>query len=345
MHHSLNNRVAIIGAGIAGATCARLLCDAGFEVEVFDKSRGVGGRMSTRRSEWTDCDGLVHTAHFDHGVPGFSAYSPDFIDFVKQAHEKGVVACWRPRMFSDQDHINPETELWVATPNMSAWCRDLLSDSKVTFACNIHSIKRSASGWTLQCAEETIIKTFDAVIIAIPPLQAAALLKPHRPDWADHAQTLVQQPHWILMAVTNEGSPALNWELYRPASGPLSLIIRNDAKPQRQQTAGLINWVIHASHEWSQQHLESSKAYVEATLKASFSDTLGYPLNWHHVSVHRWRYASDLVAKDTLCPELHLWQPELGLGVCGDAWGRGGVEGAWSSANALAARLIKPDEL
>ncbi|WP_230945853.1 FAD-dependent oxidoreductase [Burkholderia vietnamiensis] len=41
--------VAIVGAGIAGLACARVLADAGHRVTVYEKSRGVGGRMSTRR--------------------------------------------------------------------------------------------------------------------------------------------------------------------------------------------------------------------------------------------------------------------------------------------------------
>ena len=40
-------RVAIISAGIAGATLAHMLEWA--DVEVFDKTRGIGGRMTTRR--------------------------------------------------------------------------------------------------------------------------------------------------------------------------------------------------------------------------------------------------------------------------------------------------------
>ena len=45
-------RVGIVGAGVAGAACARALADAGCAVQVFDKSRGVGGRMATRRASW-----------------------------------------------------------------------------------------------------------------------------------------------------------------------------------------------------------------------------------------------------------------------------------------------------
>ena len=43
-------RIAVIGAGIAGLSCATELQGAGVTVRIFEKSRGPGGRMSTRRS-------------------------------------------------------------------------------------------------------------------------------------------------------------------------------------------------------------------------------------------------------------------------------------------------------
>ena len=39
-------QVAIIGAGMAGLTCASRLAEAGHDVAVFDKGRGPGGRMA-----------------------------------------------------------------------------------------------------------------------------------------------------------------------------------------------------------------------------------------------------------------------------------------------------------
>ena len=42
-------RVAIVGAGVSGLACAKLLGDHGIDVVVFDKSRGTGGRASTHR--------------------------------------------------------------------------------------------------------------------------------------------------------------------------------------------------------------------------------------------------------------------------------------------------------
>ena len=61
-------RVAIVGAGLAGLACADQLVAGGHQVSLFDKGRGPGGRMSTRRME----DGWA----FDHGAPWFAAHDP-----------------------------------------------------------------------------------------------------------------------------------------------------------------------------------------------------------------------------------------------------------------------------
>ncbi|WP_434735343.1 NAD(P)-binding protein [Accumulibacter sp.] len=41
--------LALIGAGVAGLSCATALQQADPQVKVLDKSRGAGGRMRTRR--------------------------------------------------------------------------------------------------------------------------------------------------------------------------------------------------------------------------------------------------------------------------------------------------------
>lgn len=57
-------RAAVIGAGLAGLAAARRLAEAGAAVTVFEKSRGLGGRLATRR---------VGDLVVNHGAPAIDA--------------------------------------------------------------------------------------------------------------------------------------------------------------------------------------------------------------------------------------------------------------------------------
>ena len=59
--------VAIIGAGLTGLLISQRLNSAGIITTIFDKSRGVSGRIATRRVE---IEG--HTLRFDHGTPSLT---------------------------------------------------------------------------------------------------------------------------------------------------------------------------------------------------------------------------------------------------------------------------------
>lgn len=340
-------RVAVIGAGMAGAACARWMADAGLEVQVFDKSRGVGGRMSTRRASWTAAGGAEQRASFDHGAPGFTAHAPDFVRFVEQAGRDGLLSRWVPRLAPHSYAPLDEPGLWLPTPDMPALCRALLSGLPVDTGCTVQALRHTPAGWTLESAGSTVAEGFDAVVVAIPPQQAAALLRPHQADWAQRAEALPMLPGWVLMGVTDDPLPTPSWDLAWPTSGPLFCAVRNDAKPGRERVPGLAHWVVHATAPWSQTHLESTAADVQAALQAALSAWLGHSLAWHHAAVHRWRYASVPRATRAGAPAAALaagrcwWDAPSGLGVCGDALGGAGVEGAWCSARALAALVAE----
>jgi predicted NAD/FAD-dependent oxidoreductase len=85
-------RIGIVGAGMAGLSCATLLAAAGHRVVLFDKGRGPGGRMATRRVA-TDLGEVV----FDHGAQYLTARDPDFVTQVERWRDAGHVARWRRR--------------------------------------------------------------------------------------------------------------------------------------------------------------------------------------------------------------------------------------------------------
>lgn len=67
------------------------------EITVFEKSRGVGGRIATR---------YAGEFEFDHGAQFFTARTPGFRRFLQPLIDNGVVANWTARFVEiDRDRI------------------------------------------------------------------------------------------------------------------------------------------------------------------------------------------------------------------------------------------------
>ena len=307
-------------------------------MQLFDKSRGVGGRLATRRAEWADADGTQHQAMFDHGAPGFTARTPAFARFVEQMRQRGWLVRWSAVHAPGSHAALDEPALWVPKPDMPSLCRKLLADMPVELSCPVDALQHDAHGWRISSEGRPVGEGFDHVVLALPPLQTAPLLQAHRADWAQQARRIPMLPCWTLMGVADEPRTSA-WTLALPTRGPLFWIARNETKPGRDSPPGLSHWVAHATADWSQTHLEANAADVQAALQVALADWLGQPVVWRHVLVHRWRYAS-VPRADATVPGRCWWDAALGLGACGDALGGAGVEGAWTSAHALANTML-----
>lgn len=77
--------IAIIGSGIAGLAAARRLADAGRSPVIFDKGRGIGGRVATRRSGGFQ---------FDHGAQCVTARAPAFAAGLAELCARDAAAPW-----------------------------------------------------------------------------------------------------------------------------------------------------------------------------------------------------------------------------------------------------------
>jgi predicted NAD/FAD-dependent oxidoreductase len=341
-------KIAVIGAGLAGATCAQALAVAGCSVHLVDKARGPGGRLATRRLEWTDAQGQPRSARVDHGAPGFTAQDPAFQAFLQQGPVAAAVRPWAARLAAGSRPLRTEAgPLQLPVPDMPALCRALLHEGTATGAITTcwsfaaDTLTRQPEGWHVAAQGTALPGHFDAVLLALPPAQAAPLLAAHKPEWAQRASIALMQPCWTLMGVATRPTPEPTWSVARPDHGPLAWVLRNEAKPGRDAAAGLAHWVVHARASWSRQHLEHPADEVKALLQAALARWLGEAVSWHHAVVHRWRYA--LPASTGHGPVRHAWWSAAGgLGVCGDFLGGTGVEGAWLSAQALVAQMRQP---
>jgi hypothetical protein len=308
-------KVAIIGAGMAGLACADVLSQAGHQVALFDKGRGAGGRMSSRRMVTPLGDVTI-----DHGAQYFTARNPAFSELVAGWRAQGVAAQW-PDAGSDT---------WVGVPAMNAVIKAMATPHDVTWGCQITGIARSEGQWTL-LKTGGVIGPFDAVIIAIPAEQAAALLSLHDFAMARIALTARSQPCWTGMFVFGQalGSAA---PVVRNA-GPVAWAARNSAKPGR---AAPETWVVQASADWSQSHYDTDAGEIAELLLAALAGAIGTAVPAPvAAAAHRWAYALSAGTGDGA-----LWNPSIALGACGD-WLLGPrVECAWLSGRKMAAALL-----
>lgn len=321
-------RIAIIGAGLAGLTAAQTLAEAGMRVSVFEKSRGLGGRLASRYPRGRDNSCVI-----DHGAPAAEADHPD-----SAAALAALGTPWPA--FGRHLGPSPAPGPAVVSPlGASALARPLAQTPGVTVrtATEIAEIARGEEDFLLRGTTEADppFGPFDAVISAAPAPQAARLLSGAAPASAFDA---AMRPVLTVMALFDAPlSPPDAPPVLRPDGGALEIVLRDSAKPGRAaRMGGAEAWVGHARLDWSVDALEKTKDQIAEALAPELAAALGgvsqTPV---YLAGHRWRYAYATRAQGQA-----FWLSEDGrLGVCGD-WRLGSTAGAaWRSGRALATRM------
>jgi renalase len=366
--------IAIVGAGMAGITAARTLIQAGYRVTVLEKSRGAGGRMSTRRSEF---------GSFDHGAQYFTVRDARFRRMMQWALETApdIARPWAANAVRVLDNQGRTLEAalpshephWVAQPGMSAlvghMAAPLAANKHIIFNQQVRLIEHHADGqYILQChnpldtsAKPTQIGGFDSVLLAIPSVQAQALLtdsakafpkqslskKEHSSqpayvpanDFAQKISGVTVSPCWTLMLAFPNALPIKpnepirplgpQWNAARSTHHRIAWLARENSKPAR---GSIERWTVQASAAWSQEHLEDDGERVKAKMLKAFAEITHIRAEPAYAQVHRWRYAKT----DKALGASHLWDAVTGIGVCGD-WCLGHrVEDAFVSGLELA---------
>lgn len=304
-------KFAVIGAGLAGLTCAAGLRDGGHGVTLFDKGRGAGGRMASRRVQTVQGE-----ARFDHGAQYMTARDPAFRERLEDWASQGLAARWPAA----------GAEAWVGVPAMNTPLRQLCTTLDVHWSTRVETIEADAAGWRLRGDGIDEVR-YDGVVVAVPAEQAAVLLAPVAAGMAQRAADTPSLPCWTLMAAFADRLPISADVLKR--HGAIDWAARCSAKPGR---GGPEAWVVHATPDWSVVHLEDEPDGVLAALLAMLAaEAGGSPAVTLSASVHRWRYARSGGSGDGM-----LWDPARRLGVCGDWLLAPRVESAFLSGQRLA---------
>ncbi|HEY1097334.1 MAG TPA: FAD-dependent oxidoreductase [Myxococcota bacterium] len=336
--------IAVIGAGVAGAACARGLLEAGHDVRVFDKGRGPGGRCSTRSAD--------NDRRFDHGAPCFTVADDGFARLVEGWRAEGLVVRWTPRMASTSSSSSSssssraQADRWIAQPAMSALLHRMLVGVPVTFNAPVVQIARAASDddrFVCIGAAAEPLGTFDAVVVAVPAPQAATLLTEVAPALAAQARTAVMRATWALLLDYDGAGPDVDFDVAEVRGRPLRFAAREASKPGRRAGA---RWVLHgtavddndpAGATVPPLRTDDTAARASEVLLAEFvalaGNTAAHP---SLQQAHLWRYAfvERPVGRDCLVSD------DARVIACGDWCVGPRVEAAYLSGMAAARRLL-----
>jgi renalase len=297
--------VVVVGAGIAGLSCARALAGGGARVRVIERSRVVGGRLASKRY-----DGR----YADIGAAYLVADDPDFAELVTSWHSRGLARPWTDT-FRIHRGVQPgEQETggpvrWSAPGGLRSLAADLAEGLDVRLSAPLDSVPADA----------------DAVVLAMPGPQALRLNPP--PGITAAAAAQVWQP--VITAVLTY--PAREWGPFPGAfvnDHPVLSTVCDDGD-RRGDGAPVL--VAHSTADLARRHLADPPAAGPA-LAGAVGELLGIAAA-PRVGVHRWSFAQPEPADATFAADGRVW-------LCGDAFGRPRVQTAWLSGRAVAAALL-----
>ena len=318
--------ILIVGAGMAGLTAASDLQQAGHNVLVIDKGRGLGGRLASRR---------IGQATFDHGAQFITTRAPRFTAMMDGMLKMGVVEEWY-RNSPDGSEGHPR---WRGKPAMTAVPKYLARDLNVLLEKKVVSLRRDPEGWitTLDNGE----KIFAGAVVLTPPVpQSLVLLDTSEVVLPSETRTRLDSLKYeccLAVMVVLDGPTRI------PPPGGLALSDGHIAWIADNQMKGVSTTpavTLHATaafslERWDHDRNESGRELLRDAMPWLGSDVIGF-------QVHGWRYSKPIRVDESPCMILSQFPPLI---LAGDAFGGQRVEGAalsgWAAADALKRMNIK----
>jgi len=322
------NRVAVVGCGLAGMVAATLLKQFGHDVSILEKSRGVGGRLASKRSP----HGLI-----DFGAQYFTCSTFEFEKQVEKWITDGTVSPWAvtPAVIDSPGNIqlkeSKQPKRYIGCPTMKEMAKKLESELQgaVLLGKLITKVQKTDAGkWTLFTDSESFGE-FDTLILNVPPKQALPFLS-DVPEIRDKVESVEMNPCWAV-SLSFEKPLDISIDCAFVNYGKLSWIAKNSSKKDRTELPE--TWVLHGNIHWCRENIEETPENVEKALASEFFEAVGIaPRDSLYSVTHKWRYS---IAKNPLdCG--YLFSSDMLIGVCGDWCNGGKVEGAFMSGYLLA---------
>ena len=313
-------RVAVVGAGVAGLACARVLHDHGVPVTVLEQSGVAGGRLRPGAQ-------LDLPLRVDPGLPCFRASTAAFRTRVHSWVHDGLVVPWSPRIATWSPEgaraVSSRAVRYVSVEDRTRLCDHLARGLDVETGAPVEGLMPYEGGTRVLGPDGRCYGHFEVVLFAVPGGVLDRLL----PDGLDWEPCSEQRVFDLICAFS---SPlAVPFDILHVPEGPMGWLVRESAKPGRRPAeVWRARWCPPAGTDPTsdvQSAVDQLRRYLSTSLP---------PIQNRVSPVLR------TVGSVTSGDAARLWW-EVGLGVCGEACVGEALDARVRSGEALAGRVLQ----
>lgn len=296
-------KIAIIGAGFSGCNLYNNLKEKYEDITIFEKSRGVGGRLSTK---------YIDDKFIDYGTSSLIPITDDLKFFCLDLAKNGV--------------LKAKYDEFIPKNGINKICKFLIDEKNLLTNTKIIKAENSANKWLLEDENHNIYEDFDLLFITIPAPQILQMKIELPTDFKEKLSFIKYDSIFSLILYTNKELKVNENKLYE--NPDIKDIINNSKKYLYKDFS---SYVIHSSKEFANCVNEKSKDEICEIFLENFDDETKELIEEFTIIPHLWKYA---FAKTSLDMPYFL-NEEKNLGICGDYFSHNNLEASLLSSELL----------
>ena len=312
----------VIGSGISGATIANLL-NKKFQVNLYDKGRGPGGRASFKR--------VKGQIGFDHGTQYFSPKTIEFKKFTNRLIKIKILKKWSGNhiFLNSKKKENKKHIKIIGKKGNNDICKFLLKKVKCFYQSEVKKIYYKNKLWFLLFTDGKI-RTYKAVILTCPFPQLKKLSEKFINNTFIKRKLKMDANITVMIAIKkNKESPSS----FVFDDSVLGWAGNENTKKRFKSKYDL--WTLQSTFKWANKNIDENKKNLKKNSKILIDKFFKltkikktkviYSIN------HGWKYSSN--SKPLKIRS--YWDPQKKIGVCADWFIGPRLESGWISAHDL----------
>ena len=296
-------KIAIIGAGFSGCNLYNNLKEKYEDITIFEKSRGVGGRLSTK---------YIEDKFIDHGTSSLIPITDDLKFFCLDLAKNGV--------------LKAKYDQFIPKNGINSICKFLIDEKDLLVNTKIIKAQNSNNKWFLEDENHKVYEDFDLLFITIPAPQILEMQIELQDDFKQKLSHIKYDSVFSLILYSNENLKLDEKKIYENVD--VSDIINNSKKYLYKDFS---SYIIHSTKEFANCLNHKNKDEIYKLFLENFEEELQDELKNFTTIEHFWKYAN---AKNSLDMPYFL-NKEKNLGICGDYFNHNNMEAALSSSELL----------